>query len=96
MKKKIKCNSCNTEYETIFEDTIQVRCTQANDCAGEVQFHLNEIRCYYGSGYDLNVYEFINGEIPDWIETGIICDECIKQLIGAGLIRLKRKNQCFQ
>jgi hypothetical protein len=61
-----------------------------------VQFNLNEIRCDYGSEYDRNIYEFVNGEVPDYIESGIICDECIKQLIGTGLIQLKRKNQFFQ
>lgn len=76
-----------------YEDFI---CTQADDCAGQVQFELNEIRCDYGSRYDLNVYEFINGEIPDYVESGIICDECIKKLVDSGLIRLKRKNQFFQ
>lgn len=92
MKKKIKCNSCNAEFDSLFDDEKykDFICTQADNCAGEVQFNLNEIGCDYGSRYDFNVYEFVKGEVPDWIEKGVICDVCIKKLINDGQIRLKR------
>ena len=94
MKKKIKCNSCDTEFETfdmseLYKDFI---CIQADNCASYVYFDINEIRASCGSRYDTGVYEFINGEVPDWIEHKIICDVCIKKLIDAGQIRLKRIN----
>lgn len=88
--KKVKCNSCNTEFDSIFQEHLDYTYNQANNCASDVRFDKNEIHCYYGSMYDFNVYEFINGEVPDWIETGVICDVCVKTLIDAGQVRLKR------
>jgi len=92
MKFKVECKSCNTEFESadvshVYKDFV---CNQADGCASDVRFNINEIHCDYGSRYDTNVYEFINGEVPDWIENGVICDACVTQLICAGLIRLKR------
>lgn len=88
--KKVKCNSCNTEFDSLFQGQQDCVCNQANDCASDVRFDVNEIHCDYGSQYDFNIYEFINGEVPDWIETGVICDACVKKLIDAEQIRLKR------
>ena len=84
---KIKCNSCGKEYEAIFAET-----NQGNLCDSDVIFELNEIRCSYGSDNDTDVYGFVNGEIPDWVEAGSICDECIHKLGIAGQINLVRSD----
>lgn len=90
MENKVKCNSCNTEFDSMYQVQQNYVCMQANDCASDIRFDINEIHCDYGSRYDCNVYEFIKGEVPDWIEKGVICDICIEKLIDAGQIRLKK------
>ena len=90
MNEKIKCNSCGEEHLLIFKDNDNF--TQADDCASDVYFDRNEIICYYGSFFDFNVYEFVDGEVPDWVESGLICDKCIEKLLYTGEIELKRRN----
>jgi len=89
MKNKVQCKSCLTEYNSA--DEHMAECNQADTCAAEVHFKDNEIVCYYGSGYDTDVYEFTEHGVPDWIESGAICDECIEKLIKGKSIRYKEE-----
>ena len=78
----VKCKSCKIHYTTI-------ECfatNQADDCASEVYFETNKIVCSYGSRFDTNVYEFVNGVVPDWVNASVICDNCIKKLLKSNSI----------
>ena len=79
---KVKCNSCGKEYDAIIVET-----NQGVLCDASVIFKTNEIKCSYGSKHDTDVFGFVNGEIPDWVEDGSICDECIDKLGTAGQIK---------
>ena len=84
---KVKCNSCGNEYDPIYIET-----NQASECSSEVDFELNEIVSCYGSKHDFHSFEFINGEIPDWVESGTICDLCIDSLLDEQYIKIKRSD----
>ena len=82
MKSKVMCNSCRKKYDAIFVESYQ-----ANGCAATVHFSENVIQGYYGSNrYDMKRYVF--GEnIPDWVNEGVICDDCITKLLKEGHIK---------
>lgn len=73
----MKCNTCNTEFESYFDDT-----DQANGCAATLYLMNGDfyILASYGSNYDMQRYALK----CDKYKTGNICDECIKKYIEAG------------
>lgn len=74
----IKCKTCSREYEVIFEDTLQgVRCA-ANILVGEDGFY---VWCHYGSGFDGNVYKFVDNDI---VPSDPVCDNCIEVWLDSG------------
>jgi len=84
---KVKCNSCGTEYKAIFFET-----NQGENCSSEVYFETNNIHSSYGSKHDFCLFEFVNGEVPDWVESGLICDECVDKLIDAEQVKITRRD----
>ena len=68
------CQSCGGEFPMVFDDP-----EQAYGCAAKLTG--NEIVGYYGSRLaDMTVIE-IKGDVPDGIQPGIICDNCIKRCL---------------
>lgn len=79
----MKCNTCNKEYESFFEDE---KYQQGDGCAATLYLHegTHYILAHYGSKYDMQRYALKK----ELYETGNICDRCIENLINMGMASL--------
>lgn len=84
MTLKVKCNTCGNEFLPLFGNISN----QGIGCDCDVDFLINRIKCHFGSKYDGHIYEFIDGNIPDFVESGLICDACMLGLIDEQYIKL--------
>jgi hypothetical protein len=73
----MKCNTCDYEYTSFFEDT-----NQAYGCAATLYLMNGDfyILAHYGSDYDMQRYALKR----DKYKVGTICDDCIKKYIENG------------
>ena len=69
------CNTCKTDFQV-----YPWAAEQSSGCASYVHFDENEIVCCYGSKHDTVIFAFIE-DVPDYVETGVICDDCIDILL---------------
>lgn len=74
----MKCNTCNTEYKVT--DYL------CDGCAASLYLHGGDyyILAHYGSSYDMQRYALKR----DKYEVGMICDNCIGDLINRGHAQL--------
>jgi hypothetical protein len=90
IKKLIHCDTCNVEYESLFE----VALGQAMHCSSSI-FVVDDGRMmmgYYGSLVaDGQLFKVLT----DDLKTGIVCDDCIEKYILTGGLKLISKDNYF-
>lgn len=78
----MKCNTCNIEFKSYFDDN-----DQADGCAATL--YLKDGTYYILGHYGSNLYDMQRYALRhDKYETGNICDACITKLIDHGNAQL--------